>query len=431
MRGGEYLAKQKRSFFQKIFGNKPKNNQILTTAQMLNSYSSRIYNYSGSLYDNAVVRAAIDCNARYTAKLGMRHALNGVTVHDNLNNLLSLRPNPYQSTYSFLYQLRTIYDLDNNAYVFIQRDDFGNPIAFWPFSYSQAELKEDKAGNNYLEFTFRTGKKVTAPIEDVIILRKHQYENDFFGESNRRPLFPLVNLLHTISEGIINVCKNSAFLRGILKFTGAIQPDDVKRKRDEFNSEFLSAQNNGGVVAIGSGDDYVPIESKPQLIDEKNTSLTNRAIYDYFGTNENIINGTYSENQWLAYYESTIETFMIQCSEEFNAKVFNQRQISFGNSIEFVPDKLSYMSMTSKVNMIKAVKDLGVLTKGTIADILNVERPSDPDTVLQSLNYVSSEIANEYQLAQAKKGTLKGGDTTDDAEGNPDESDPDQSSGTD
>ena len=81
--------------------------------------------------------------------------------------------------------------------------------------------------------------------------------------------------------------------------------------------------------------------------------------------------------------------------------------------------------------MIKAVKDLGVLTKGTIADILNVERPSDPDTVLQSLNYVSSEIANEYQLAQAKKGTLKGGDTTDDAEGNPDESDPDQSSGTD
>lgn len=77
------------------------------------------------------------------------------------------------------------------------------------------------------------------------------------------------------------------------------------------------------------------------------------------------------------------------------------------------------MSMTSKVNMINAVKDLGVLTKGMIADILNLESPPDADKILQSLNYVDSNIANQYQLSAANQknkliNTLMGGDNNND-----------------
>ena len=75
--------------------------------------------------------------------------------------------------------------------------------------------------------------------------------------------------------------------------------------------------------------------------------------------------------------------------------------------------------MTSKVNMINSVKDLGVLTKGMIADILNLETPPDADKILQSLNYVDSNIANQYQLSAANQknkliNSLMGGDNQND-----------------
>lgn len=403
---------QKRSIFNRIFGNKPdnnlqNNNQQLTAVQMLNGYNNRICTYSGDLYDNATIRSVVDTIARYFAKMQMVHRLKGTTVNDSLNTLLTLRPNPDMSPYTFLYKIATCYEMDNNAYIYVERDDLGNVTALWPFSYSQAELKENKYGDLYLEFTFSTGKKVVASTDDVIILRRNIYKNDFFSETNNKPLYPVVNLLHTISQGIINAVKSSAIIRGIYKVIGSLQPNDIKEKRDNFKDQFFDTQNNGGIIVMDSKGDYTPIDSKPVLVDDKNSKLVNEQVYTYFGVNENIVKGTYTEDEFTAFYEGILEPLALQISEEMNAKLFSQREIGFGNEVVFVGDKLSYMSMTSKVNMINAVKDLGVLTKGTIADILNIERPADPDTILQSLNYIDTSIANQYQL-QTQQDKLAG-----------------------
>ena len=412
--------KQKRSMFNRIFGkqnnNKPQSdNQQLTSVQMLNTYSSRVCNYNDELYNNATVRNCVDTIARYFAKMQPEHRLKGKRVNDNLDKLLSLRPNPDMSTYTFLYKVVTCYEMDNNAYIYVERDNLGNAIALWPFSYAQAELKENKYGDLYLEFTFTNGKKVTASTQDVIILRKNIYKNDFFSETNTRPLYPIVNTLYAIIQGLINAVKSSAFVRGIYKVTGHLQPDDVKKQRDNFKNQFFGIQNNDGIIVMGSDGDYTPIDSKPILVDDKNTKLIQEQIYRYFGVNEDIINGNYTENEFQAFFEGTLEPIAIQLTQEMNAKLFSTNEINFGNEIVLVSDKLSYMSINSKIEMINSVKDLGVLTKGTIADILNVERPADSDKILQSLNYVDSNIANQYQLSAADKknkliNTLMGGD---------------------
>ena len=67
---------QKRSIFNRIFGDKANNNlqnnnQQLTAVQMLNGYNNRICNYSGDLYDNATIRSVVDTIARYFAKMQM------------------------------------------------------------------------------------------------------------------------------------------------------------------------------------------------------------------------------------------------------------------------------------------------------------------------------------------------------------------------
>ena len=406
--------------FKRIFGkqndNKPQNDtQQLTSVQMLNGYNNRICNYNDELYNNATVRNCVDTIARYFAKMQPEHRLKGKRVNDNLDKLLSLRPNPDMSTYTFLYKVATCYEMDNNAYIYVERDNIGNAIALWPFSYAQAELKENTQGDLFLIFTFANGKKVTASTQDVIILRKNIYKNDFFSETNTRPLYPIVNTLYAIIQGLINAVKSSAFVRGIYKVTGHLQPDDVKKQRDNFKNQFFGIQNNDGIIVMGSDGDYTPIDSKPILVDDKNTKLIQEQIYRYFGVNEDIINGNYTENEFQAFFEGTLEPIAIQLTQEMNAKLFSTNEINFGNEIVLVSDKLSYMSINSKIEMINSVKDLGVLTKGTIADILNIERPADSDKILQSLNYVDSNIANQYQLSAADKknkliNTLMGGD---------------------
>lgn len=428
---------QKRSMFRRIFGvAEQTQTQPYQAVQMLNTYNNRIYNYSGDLYDNATVRACIDTIARYFAKMQPEHRMKGKRVHDSLDKLLSLRPNPDMSTYTFLYKVCTCYEMDNNAYIYVQRDNTGNVIALWPFSYSQVELQENKQGDLFLTFTFASGKKVTASTDDVIVLRKNLYKNDFFAESNTKPLYPIVNVLHTIMEGIVNAVKSSAFVRGIYKLVGRVQPKDAQEQRDLFKEQFFNTQNNGGIIVLGGNGEYTPIDSKPVLIDKDNTDLVNKQVYTYFGLNEDIINGTYTENEFQAFYEGTLEPIAIQLSQELNSKLFTTNEINFGNEIVLVSDKLSYMSIASKIQMIDSVKDLGVLTKGTIADILNIERPPDADKILQSLNYVDTNIANEYQLSAANQknkliNTLMGGDNQNDenAKGNQNTASTNQSSG--
>ena len=220
---------------------------------------------------------------------------------------------------------------------------------------------------------------------------------------------------------MINAVKSSAFVRGIYKITGNLHPEDINSKRDSFKNQFFDSQNNGGIILMDSAGDYTPIVSKPILVDKDNTNLINEQIYRYFGVNEDILTGKFTENEFQAFYEGKLEPLAIELSQEFNAKLFSSKQIGFGNEIVLVGDKLSYMSINSKVQMINSVKDLGVLPKRTITDILNLESPPDADKILQSLNYVDTNIANEYQLSAANQknkliNTLMGGDNQNDTD---------------
>jgi len=148
------------------------------------------------------------------------------------------------------------------------------------------------------------------------------------------------------------------------------------------------------------------------MINSANTSFANDKVYTYYGVSESIVKGKYTEDEWNAFYESTLEPLAISWSQEFSYKIFSQREIDFGNAVAFVADRLSYMSTSSKINMINAVKELGVLKKGQISEILNIESPPDADEYLQSLNYVNSKIASEYQLGYIKKPKEEGGEPT-------------------
>src|SRR5699024_4678528 len=88
----------------------------------------------------------------------------------------------------------------------------------------------------------------------------------------------------------------------------------------------------------------------------------------------------------------------IQFSLELTDKIFTEREQAHGNTIIFEAGRLQFASNESKTNIIKELMPPGILTANQALEILNMPAVEDGDRYLQSLNYVSADIADDYQL---------------------------------
>jgi HK97 family phage portal protein len=391
-----------------IFGRTKQPAQEYTNLKMLSGYQPIFTMFGDNAYASDIVRAAVDAIARNGAKLKPKHIrkANGDIMQQNssIQYLLDTRPNKYMDSYTFFYRVLTELFMRNNSFVFIDKDaDTGSPIGLYPISSANLELLES---NNeiYARFKFFSGDQITIPYTDIIHLRRFYYDNDFYGASNKA-LIPTLELINTTNEGIVNAIKTSANMRGILKFTQAmLKPEDIKKERDRFVTEYMNIDNNGGIGAIDAKADFIPLDSKPQIVDKDTMAHIKQSVYDYFGVSEPIITSNYTEEQWNAFYESTLEPIAVQMGLEFTAKLFTDREIGFGNQIIFESSRLQYASATTKSNLITNLMGLAVLSVNEAREILNLAPVEGGDVRYQSLNFINAVRATDYQLQEQNQG---------------------------
>lgn len=413
--------KEKRSLFTRWFGkNKSQANKPQSTyrLQTLSGSNFKINHTNLNIYDTPIVRSCVDAIAKNFAKMKVEHRLKGKVVNDNLTKLLTLRPNPDMNSFEFLYKVASSYYVDNNAYIYIRRDNIGNVLGLYPIPYNQADFKEDNAENLFLEFSFLNGQKIIESTNDVIILRRNYFQDDVYGSDNNS-LSELVDMLYQLNVNTQAGIENSANIRGVIKMQQEFQDNDMVTRKEFFNKEFLNANNSGGVAVVDGNSDYIPINYTFNPISASNIKLLEEKIYDYFGISREIVNGTFNDSQWNAFFASTLQPMAIQFAQEFTAKIFSANQLNFGNEITFNCDMLSYLSPAQKEKAFVAIKEMGVVSKNTICEIFNLPEVEDGtgNEYLTSLNFINSKIADSYQLQSLKKekdtnfSSGKGGDT--------------------
>lgn len=401
------------NFFSRFFKREPPPKEKIS-AQVINVQGATFTNWTGNAYANDIFRSAVDAIARNAAKLKGVHtvAYGGQKQPANdrrLQKLLQVSPNEYMTAYDMLYKLTSQYYLTNNAFAVLDWNERGQLQGIYPINYTHTDLKIDEAGTLYSEFTFRNGRKAIFRYSDVIHLRRHFNGNEFLGDDNRA-LEPAIELSHTQNEGLMQSIKSSANLRGILKFSQLLSPQKLKESKDKFVEDYLSITNDGGVVAVDSQMEYAPIENKPINLDDKQLQAVKDKIFGYLGISENIVNSSYTEDQFAAFYESVIEPLAVQMSLEFTKKIFNDREQAFGNQIIFESGRLQFSANKTKIELIKELMPLGLLTINQALEVLNLAPVEDGERRLQTLNVVDFDKATEYQLARAGKHTDDDGD---------------------
>ena len=331
-----------------------------------------------------MVRACIRTLSEHTSKANVKVLRDGLAGDRNLQRLIEYRPNLYMNGKDFLYKVRTLLEINNVAFIYIMRDDFGKCTGLYPMPSAQYEAVEYQ-GRLYITFRFNSGTIMTHSWEDLAVLRKDYNKSDIWGDENTSIVTSL-DLLNTTNQGMANAIKSTANLRGILKSTKAmLSGPDKKRLKDEFVVDYMNMANGSGIASLDSTQEFVPIALQPQIANYKNIEELRNNIYRYFGVNEDIIMAKADSDKREAFYEARIEPFLLALSLELTNKVYTDRERGFNNQIVFESNRMSYMSMSEKLALV-AMVDRGAMTPNEWRLALNLAPIENGDKPIRRLD---------------------------------------------
>ena len=336
--------------------------------KMLNGYSPTFTSFNGGVYEMDLTRVAINNFATHCSKL--KPEIEG-SAHKKLERVLQYKPNYFMDTVKFIKRLATILAVENTAFIVPIEDESGNLCGWYPIRPQRCEVVE-AAGQVYLRYLFANGEHGAIEFERVGIMTDFEYSDDLFGEDNTT-LKPTMQLIHTQNEGIINAVKNSANIRFLAKVANMLKPEDIKKERERFTEDNLSADNKSGMIIYDNKfSDLKQVESKPYTPNALQMQQIQDSVCTHFGTSMDILQNKFDENTWNAYYEGKIEPFAIQLSLVMTNMTFTKREIAQGNAIIFSANRLQYASNTTKLQVSTQLFDRALLCRNDVMDIWNM-----------------------------------------------------------
>lgn len=361
--------------------NRIKNKTVTVTSyRMITDEGSGFYAFDGKLYKSDIIRAAIRPKARAIGKAVGKH-IRETVKQDNTRDIavnpdvylrfLLEEPNEWMTGQMLQEKLAIQLELNNNAFAYIDRDPNGLARAIYPLNASHCEALQDGAGKLYIKFSRPNGKTVTLAYSDLIHLRKDFNSSDIFGDSTAGVLTPLMEVVTTTDQGIVKAIKNSMVIRWLLKFHNNLRKEDIEQAVKDFAKSFLDTEGDGaGVAGVDSKADAIQVKNAEYVPNAAQMGSTTKRLYAHFNTNEKIVHGSYTEDEWISYFESAVEPDIIQLSNEYTRKIFSRRERGYGNKIIFEASSLAFASMATKMNLVQLV-DRGIMVPNEMRAIFN------------------------------------------------------------
>lgn len=365
-----------------------------TRFKMVTERGNGFYAWNGNVYQSDIVRACIRPKVKAVGKLVGKHIRESVTKDgkklevnpEAYIKFLLEEPNPYMTGQKMQEKVATQLCLNNNAFILIIRDENGYPAELYPMPALAAETVYNEQGVLALKFTLANGKVFQFLYSDIIHLRQDFNDNDIFGDSIAQTLAPLMQIITTTDQGIVNAIKNSSVIQWLLKFSNSMRPEDIKQNAKEFADNYLSIESTSvGVAAVDSKADIQRIEPKEYIPNAVQMDRTVQRIYSLFNTNDKIVQSKYSEDEWNAYYEAEIEPIVIELTGEYTRKIFSRRERGFGNAIVFEASNLATASMSTKLGLVQFV-DRGIMTRNEVRTVFNMAPVDGGDTMILRLD---------------------------------------------
>ena len=358
---------------------------------MVTTWGEQYYSWNGRLYESDIVRACIRPKVKAIGKLIGKHIRedprNGLKVNpEPYIRFLLQEPNQYMTGQQFQEKMANQLCLNNNAFALIVRDANGYPESIYPIPCAAVEAVYDKKGEMFLRFTYRNGNIATFAYADIIHLRQDYNEKDIFGSSPAPALSQLMECVGYIDQGIVKAIKNSGLIRWLLTFGNSMRPEDLKRNVKEFVDNYLSVESETfGAAGVDSKAKATQIEPKDYVPNADQTDRITERIYSFFNTNKKIVQSSWTEDEWTAYYEAEVEPLAIQFSDVYTMRLFTRRERGCGNRIVFEASNLMCASLSTKLAF-QSMVDRGAMTPNEWRSTMNLAPIEGGDQPIRRLD---------------------------------------------
>lgn len=366
------------SVIDKILGRTKEAEKVIEsgkTFKLVSAYDPVFRDWRGQIYESMLVRAAIDARSRHVSKLKVEFI---GSAKPDLSARLSKRPNPWDTWSQFLYRVNTILDATNNCLLVPIYDDGLNKIGFFPVLVSEVKIVEYK-GELWLKYKYRNGMRTAAcRLIEAALLRKFQFRNDFFGESNGS-LDETMDLITIQKQGIKEAIKSTNSYKFMAQSTNFALASDLEKDQANFSERNFGkeAKNSKVLLFPNTYKDIKQIDVKPYTPDKDQMELIEQNVFDYFGVNKEILQNKAVGDVWTAFYEGAVEPFAIQFSETMTNALYSEREIAFGAEVACTTNRVQYMSFQDKKAYVEGGLDRGILTINEAREVYNL--PPLPD----------------------------------------------------
>lgn len=382
--------------------------------------------FGDNIYASDVVQNCIDVIATEISKLHPQHILTNTkgeqTIpRSSINRLFKFAPNPVMTTRDFQEKLIWLLFLNYNAFVYPMYEVYQESgvyrkryTGFYPLNPSQVVFEQDPTGRLYVHFYFKQGQNFQIPYDSVIHLRKKFSANDIMGggyngQPDNAPLLNILETNDTVIQGIGKGIKTSLSIRGILKLSTML--DDEKQRAERQRFEKAMKDGDTGILPLDLKGEYIPITSDPKLIDKDTLEFLEAKVLRWYGVSLPILSGDFTDEQYQAFYEKTLEPILISLGQAFSKVLFSERELDVGNEIVFYQKNMMYLSTKAKLDMLKTAGEQGLLSDDQKLALIGYPPIGGEEGKrrTQSLNFVDTKLVNDYQMQKAKSPQINTG----------------------
>ena len=379
--------------FDWLFKNRPKPvGRYEGQFKMLDGYRPHFTSWNGCIYENELIRAAINARATHISKLKVETQ---GAARPMLQRKLTHGPNELQTWGQFLYRLSTMLDVHNTAFIVPVYDQYGEPSGVYTPLPERCEVVQ-YGGKPYLKYRFSDGKEAAIEMAYCGVLTKFQYKSDFFGETNAA-LRPTMDLVHIQNQGIEEGVKSAATYRFYATLANFSKDEDLKKERERFSKTNFGNDSGGGGLLLfpNTYKDIQQVNSKPFTADAEQMKLIRESVYDYFGVNDDVLQNKAYGDKWAAFYESAIEPFAIQFSDVMTKMLFTLREQTEGNRVMATANRLQYLSNAEKLNVSSQMLDRGIMSLNEVREIWNMPPVDGGDVRIIRGEYYNADSKTE------------------------------------
>jgi HK97 family phage portal protein len=389
----------------------------LRYAQMLSGNTPIFSQYGNNIYSYDIVNECVDCIASELSKLQPRHIRRDPATGkllkpatDTINRLLK-KPNKLMNIKDFIEKIIWTLYLNSNAFIYPSYDIVTDArglknrayTGFWPLNPIQVDFLEDVTGELFIKLTFGNGKNTTLPYADIIHLRKKYSINDILGGSisgnvDNTALLSTLRINDAILTGTAASIAISQGIKGILKVNTVLDSD----KREAERKSFMDAIAKGdGIVPMDFKGDFVPVTIDAKTIDAETLKFVENKILRWFGVSIPVLDGVYTDAEYSAFYNKTLELAVTALNQGFTMTLFSPTELSHGNEIVFYQNALELTDIKNKLAIMDTLGNRGAFSNNEARQLFGLPPIDGGDEYYTSLNFINVAIADQYQLNRA------------------------------